>query len=78
MPCPVKEDPILTQDSYTWGEHITTHGAVESLCCTPEATVTLCANYTSKKKKKISTVIAKAIESKDSCSLFFPLGESCS
>ena len=42
---------MVTDGSCTCGEHSITYRVVESLCCTPEANLTLCVNYTSIKKK---------------------------
>jgi len=40
-----------TDESYTCGEPTMTCGLVESLCCTPETSVTSCVNYTLIKKR---------------------------
>ena len=40
----------MTDGDYTYGEHWVMYRIVESLCCTPETTVTLCVSHTSIKK----------------------------
>ena len=37
---------MVTDGSYTGGEHSVIYKLVESICCTPETNVTLCVNYT--------------------------------
>ena len=36
---------MVTDGSYTCGEHSTAYRLVESLCCTPETNITLCVYY---------------------------------
>ena len=43
---------MVTDGSYTCGEHSTTYKIVESLCCAAQNNVTLCYNYTKKKLEK--------------------------
>lgn len=43
---------MLTDGSYTCGEHSIIYRVVESLCCTPETNETLCVNYTQIKINK--------------------------
>jgi len=43
---------MVTEVSYTCGEHRMTYREVESLCCIPESKVTSYVNYTQKKKKE--------------------------
>ena len=48
---------MVTDDSYTCGDHSITYGVVESLCLTPETNVTLCVNYIQSKNKVLQVSI---------------------
>ena len=42
---------MVTEGSFTCGEHNIKYRLAESVSCTPETNVTLCVNYTSIEKK---------------------------
>ncbi len=45
---------MVRDGNYICGEHSRMHTIAESLGCTPGTNVTLCVDYTKKKKKHIS------------------------
>ena len=56
------------EGSSTYGEHSITYREVESLGCTPEINVALCANYTQKdlKKRKFCSSVSASWGQRDS------------
>ena len=62
---------MVTDESYTGGEHHITYRVVESLGCIPETNVLLCANYASIKNKLKNKEVKLILQDMFFCFLLF-------